>query len=191
MKVIDELQLKENEIMFEGKIEIYSRKSKSWLKTNSLILTWDGNTPRVLERTEDGKFKEFNTYINEFSSGKKTVKYWSFHYGFKDGYRTVIKFHNAFAQVANLPFYKRGKVADHIDRNTLNNNLDNIQWVSKAENSRSGWYRMTKEEREARAANYGKLVKEAHARGSYKDHYEVMHEAVREKFRKLKSTKEE
>ena len=191
MQLIEELKLKKNEIMYEGRIEIYSRKLKTWLKTDPLILTWDGASARVLRRTETGQIQEFKTYINKFKSGKKNVEYWAFHYGFKDGYRTVIKFHNAFAQVANLPFYKRGKVADHIDRNTLNNNLDNIQWVSKAENSRSGWYRMTKEEREARAANYGKLVKEAHARGSYKDHYEVMHEAVREKFRKLKSTKEE
>ena len=190
MQVIDELQLKENEVMYEGIVEVYSRKLKTWLKTNELILTWDGNSPRVLERTINGKFKEFSTYINEYKGGNKIVKYWSFHYIFKDNYRTVIKFHNAFAQVANLPFYKRGKVADHIDRNTLNNNLDNIQWVSKAENSRSGWYRMTKEEREARAANYGNHVKAAHARGSYKEHYKVMHEAVKEKFRKLKSKEE-
>lgn len=187
MRTIEKIELKEGEIMVEGCIDVYSRKLKTWLKTNPLILTWDGSAGRVFRRTETGQIQEFKTYINNFKSGKKNVKYWSFHYSFSEDYHTVIKFHNALAQLAKLPRYRKGKVADHIDRNTLNNNLDNLQWVTKSENSREGWYRMTREERKVRAAHYGARVKEAHARGSYKDHYEVMHEAVREKFRKLHS----
>lgn len=190
MKKIDKLDLNAEEAVYMGRVDYYSSKFDCWLKTEPLILTWDGKSGRVFKRTETGHFKEFKVYINKFKAGKSEVAYFAFHYTFKfpDGTTrgTVIKFHNALAQVAKLPFYRKGKVADHIDRNTLNNNLDNLQWVTKGQNSKFNWTRLSKEEKLARRISYAKGVAAGHAKGNYKKHLDKLHEYMRDKLKKAK-----
>ena len=190
MKEFTEIKLKENEVMFTGKIDYYSSKWNKWYKSDTIALTWDGNIGRVFRRSKTGQIKEFKTYINKFSSGGKEVAYLVFHLPFTypngETKTTVIKFHNALAQIAKLPFYRKGKVADHIDRNTLNNNLDNLQWVTKGQNSKFNWTRLTKEEKLERRKIYSAGVKAGHAKGNYKNHLDKLHEYMRDKLKKPK-----
>jgi len=52
----------------------------------------------------------------------------------KEGKETTVRIHSLVAN-AFLPNPDRKPKVDHIDRNKLNNNLENLRWVSDAENS--------------------------------------------------------
>lgn len=165
MKKFKTLPLEDNENVYHGNIKIYSRKIDAYFDIKDLYIT---SNNKVYKKEPTGMYKELSVYINKF--GK--YAYYCFHYQ-----RTNIKLHNALAQLA-ISGYKKNRVCIFLDDNSLNLDLNNLRWVDVSYHRRKTWNKLSPEERDKRAKNYGEKVKEAHAKGSYKQHLETLHETM-------------
>lgn len=152
------------ENVYHGNIKIYSRKLDMYFDIKDLYIT---SNKKVYKKESTGMYKELSVYINKF--GK--YAYYCFHYN-----RTNIKLHNALAQIA-VPGYKANRVCIFLDDDSLNLDINNLRWVDVSYHRSNIWNKLSQEERDQRAKKYGEKIKEAHAKGSYTEHYKVMHAA--------------
>ena len=159
------IPLEDNENVYHGNIKIYSRKIDAYFDIKDLYIT---SNNKVYKKEPTGMYKELSVYINKF--GK--YAYYCFHYQ-----RTNIKLHNALAQLA-ISGYKKNRVCIFLDDNSLNLDLNNLRWVDVSYHRRKTWNKLSSEEKEKRSKHYGEKVKEAHAKGSYKQHLESLHETM-------------
>lgn len=83
-----------------------------------------------------------------------------------------ILIYEIFNDMDKLPI---GYSIDHLDNNGLNNKLNNLELVTRGENSKRRWNRRDHKNIEFYKAIYGNAVKEAHKAGHYKDHLDKLH----------------
>lgn len=84
--------------------------------------------------TEDGKC--YNSNTGKYLKGQENYKngYFSYNLTLPDGSKTRQYAHRLVAK-AFLPIPEEGKTeVNHIDGNKLNNNIDNLEWVTPGEN---------------------------------------------------------
>jgi len=71
--------------------------------------------------------------------------------------------------------YKVGLCVDHIDNDSTNNAIENLQWITRGQNTSKFWKSLTAEELEAYKQKYSKGVKAGHDNGNYKKHLKLLH----------------
>lgn len=145
------------------------------------IIDYDGTTlddyiitddAHVYHLEEDGRYTVINPYLNTTSDNSK--------YNWKNGYykirinKRLYNLHWLLCR-AFVPGYKCGLVADHIDNNSTHNTAENMQWLTKSENTKKFWNSLNKEELNKFKTNFSNAVKEAHKKGNYKEHLSKLH----------------
>lgn len=110
-----------------------------------------------------GYFK-INTYLNNFDGSNNG--YHRFHV--PGNRRTNVFLHYELARTF-LPGYQEGLVCDHIDGNSLNNDIDNLAWITKSENTRKYWKDLPEAKRKKISQSCSKKIKTAWENGSYKE----------------------
>lgn len=130
---------------------------------NGLYITKSG---RVFGTDEKGQY-EIIPYINKFKGTKNG--YYRFTYN-----NHMYQLHNILGHMY-IPGYKKGLVVDHIDNNSLNNDLSNLRWTTRGENVKKFWNSLSDEEMTKYKEKYGNGVKKAHAEEHYKNHLNKLH----------------
>lgn len=120
---------------------------------------------------ENGKFYEIKPYLNKSNNWK--------HYNWSKGYykfRYKGKMFNLHRVLAELfvPGWFRGAVVDHIDNDSTNNDISNLQWITWSENTRKMLRNETEEQKTLRYQHMSEAVKKGHAEGKYDQHFEKM-----------------
>ena len=72
-----------------------------------------------------------------------------------------------------------GYTIDHLDNDKLNNKLNNLELVTRGENSKREWDRRSHKDIEFYKELYSNAVKEAHKAGHYKEHLKKLHMSMR------------
>ena len=73
-----------------------------------------------------------------------------------------------------------GYTIDHLDNDKLNNKLNNLELVTRGENSKRGWNRRSHEDIESYKELYSNAVKAAHKAGHYKNHMKKLNMSIKE-----------
>lgn len=121
-------------------------------------------------------------YLNQIKQSDKVKYSWKgggyykFHY---NGH--MYNVHRLLAE-AWLPGYFEGAIVDHINNNTTDNRLENLQWLTQRENIQKAQDSMTEEQRKEYKKKYSEAVKKAHAEGKYKKHLEKLASNKRGKY---------
>lgn len=114
-----------------------------------------------------------NTYSSKKTNGKKynTTKYGYYKFHFNK------KMYRVHALVAHefVPGYVSGLCIDHINNNSLDNRAENLQWITRSENTKKFWDSMDEETLAAFKEKYSEGLKEAHKEGRYKKHLNILH----------------
>lgn len=134
------------------------------------------NMGRVFGTDKKGIY-EITPYINTWdrinSNGKKynstKYGYYKFHYNKK-----IYRIHALVAH-AFVSGYIPGLCVDHVDGNSLNNKADNLQWITRSENTKKFWESMTEEELAEYKKKYSEGLKKAHAAKKYEKHLNNLH----------------
>lgn len=135
---------------------------------------WLTPTGHIYGIDKKGYF-EITPYINKCTGPNNGNKYgyYKFHY---QG-----KMHRVHYELARLfvPGFKQDLCVNHIDGNSLNNDLNNLEWVTRGENVEKFWDSLSEEEFENYKKIYSEGLKRAHAEGKYKKHLEEVHKLIR------------
>lgn len=90
--------------------------------------------------TEDGKC--YNSKTNKYLKGQENCRngYFSYLIALPDGSKKRLSAHRLVAEAyLEKPLDKNKKEINHIDGNKLNNNVDNLEWVTPSENSQHSY----------------------------------------------------
>ena len=116
-------------------------------------------------------------YLNTYCS--ETYKWKNGYYKFHFKGRTY-NLHWILAR-AFIPGYELGLVVDHIDNDSTNNNISNLRWITKSENTSKFWKSLNEEQMTEYKNNYINGLKKAHAEGKYKEHLNRMIQRMQNK----------
>lgn len=141
-----------------------------------LFVNKDGSVYQQL----NGKMYKLNQYTNNCN-------------GWKNGYVKVhiigenaqtLNLHRLLAETfVPMPEYLIGNenaVVDHIDNNSLNNSIDNLQWTTRGKNVIKYWDDLKTNEAEYNEyiKTYSEGIREAHKKGKYKNHLDNVHKQL-------------
>ena len=90
--------------------------------------------------TEDGKC--YNSKTGKYLKGQENCKngYFSYNITLPNGSKKRLYAHRLVAQAfLEKPLNKNKKEVNHIDGNKLNNNVDNLEWVTPQENTKHAY----------------------------------------------------
>ena len=136
----------------------------------SIITNWyvDSKDLVIYKYLGNGEARIATPYLNKGNSKKTKWKYgyYKVHIG-----KGLYNFHWVLAR-AFLPGYEKGLCVDHIDNDSTNNSLSNLQWISRRENTIKYWNSCNEEDRQRYLESYTNGVKKAHSEGKYKEHLE-------------------
>jgi len=153
------------------RIETLPTDAVQSVNNKELFLTPDGNVYGI-----DLKgYYEIKPYINKCNSHTNNNKYgyYKFHYQGK-----MYRLHYELARLF-VPGYKPGLCVDHIDNNSLNNKIENLQWLTRGENAEKFWDSLTDVEMENYKRNFSNALREAHKAGHYKNHLDKLHKKMK------------
>ena len=81
-----------------------------------------------------------------------------------------------------IPGFKPGYVIDHINNDSTDNSIANLQWVSRAHNTEKYWnVDVTPEKKQQHVDALIAGCKAGHAAGHYKEHLDKLHASMRRK----------
>ena len=112
-------------------------------------------------------------YLNNYKGVK--YGYYKFHYKGK-----MYRLHYLLAKLF-VPGFKKGLCVDHINNDSTDNRIENLQWITRGQNSEKFWASLSDEEYENYKNIYSEGLKRAHAAGKYKKHLEEVHNNKRMK----------
>lgn len=139
---------------------------------SGLYVTRDGK----VYGTEETGYYEIYPYLNKPTENWKVKSgYYKFKYNGK-----MYQLHNILAKTF-VPGYKEGLVVNHKDNNSLNNNIENLEWITRGANVAKYWATLTEEEMIEYRIKYSEAVKESHKKGNYNKHLEELHDQLRNK----------
>ena len=140
----------------------------------SIIEGWyiDSKKLVVYKLNSNNELEVRKPYLNKCNSGKNKWKngYYKIHIN-----KSVYNFHWLLAK-AFVPGYEFELVVDHIDNDSTNNDILNLQWITRGENTKKYWDSCTEEEKEKYTDKYRNEIKKAHEEGKYKEHLAKLNE---------------
>ena len=125
---------------------------------------------QVLKEVDECNFEICYSYLNKPGKGNE----------WKKGYYKVrindnlYNLHWLIAR-AFVPGYELGLCVDHINNDSTDNRIENLQWITRSENTKKFWKNLTPEELVAYKQKYSKGVKAGHDSGKYKEHLKLLH----------------
>lgn len=128
-------------------------------------------TLKVYKDLGDGEFKVCSSYLNICKSGASNWKYGYYKVRVNGG---LYNLHWLLAR-AFVPGYKIGLCVDHINNDSTDNNISNLQWVTRSENTKKFWNSLSDKEMAEYKAKYSQGLRRAHANGHYKEHLNLLH----------------
>ena len=134
---------------------------------NGLYVNREG---RIFGLEETGYYEIF-PYLNK-PTGNWRIKQGYYRFRFE---KKMYQVHNVLARTY-VPGYKQGLVVDHINGDSTDNRIENLQWITRGQNVAKFWETKTEEEKEAYRKKYSESVKNGHALGHYKEHYRKLSE---------------
>ena len=135
------------------------------LYPNGLLVFRNGQLFGKDKQCEKDEFYVIKPYLNKFYGSQKG--YWKFQYkGLKRRYRILAECFKPIPAHLNHLTGTRYLTVDHIDKDSTNDDIDNLRWMSLSDNSK----RATKTEEYKK--KYSDGVRAAHAAGHYKKHLE-------------------
>lgn len=130
-------------------------------------------------------------YINKWGKGKLAPEHYASCYKrvylaksdnleklglYKHPILSHVLVYEIFNDMDKLPI---GYTIDHLDNDKLNNKLNNLELVTRGENSKRRWDRRDHKDIESYKELFANAVKEAHKAGHYKDHLKKLHMSMR------------
>lgn len=112
----------------------YTTKSRTFLENECAIVEMDGEFYQDKPRAGLTKLRPF-TNIKNHKYGKSVAYQYIQFYNYKTGKYTLMGYH-AFLYAWYKGEVPAGYDVDHIDGDTLNNDLDNLQILTHADNIR-------------------------------------------------------
>lgn len=106
-------------------------------------------------------------YLNKYKGVK--YGYYKFHYKGK-----VYRVHDILGKLF-IPGYKPGLCIDHINNDSTDNRIENLQWITRGANTEKWWDNLSDEEFDKYKKRYSDGLKRAHAEGRYKKHLKSLH----------------
>lgn len=125
---------------------------------------------QVYGKDENGYYI-INPYLNTCHNGTSNWKYGYYKFRYN---KVLYNLHWMLARVF-VPGYQVGLVADHIDNDSRNNNINNLHWITRSENTLKYWNSLSENEIKEFKEKYSEAIKKAHENGHYKDHLNKLH----------------
>lgn len=129
---------------------------------------------KVYGKDENGYYI-INPYLNKCHNGTSNWKYGYYKFRYNG---SLYNLHWMLARVF-VPGYKVGLVVDHIDNDSRNNNINNLQWLTRSENAAKYWASLSEDELKNYKEKYSNAIKKAHSEGHYKEHLNKLHNKER------------
>ena len=107
-------------------------------------------------------------YLNKYKGVQ--YGYYKFHYKNK-----VYRVHDVLGRLF-VPGYKPGLCVDHINNDSTDNRIENLQWITRGANAEKWWNSLSDEKFAEYKEKYSNGLKKAHADGKYKKHLKELHE---------------
>lgn len=120
---------------------------------------------------EETGYYEIFPYLN-LPTGDWKVKYGYYRFRFN---RKMYQLHVILARTY-VPGYKEGLVVNHIDGDSRNNKIENLEWITRGQNVAKYWESLSEEERLAYRQKFSESVKNGHALGHYDEHMKKLSE---------------
>lgn len=134
------------------------------LYPDGLLVFRDGSLFGKDKQCEKDEFYIIEPYLNKWNSAKKG--YWKFHYnGIKRRYRVLAECFKPIPTHLNHLTGTRYLTVDHIDKDSTNDDIDNLQWMSLSDNAAKAMKGFCQTENYKK--KYGDGVKAAWAAGRY------------------------
>lgn len=132
---------------------------------NGLYVCPDGS---VYGTDAKGIYK-IKPYLNTNGGSAK----WRYGY-YKFCYKGIRIVHTLVAK-AFVPGYKPGLVVDHINNDSRDNRAENLQWISRGENTEKFWASLSEADLKRYKEKYSEGLKKAHKAGKYNEHLKNLH----------------
>lgn len=141
-------------------------------EADGLYITREGKIFGTMKRT--GEIYEITPYLNK-PTAKWKVKngYYRFHYRGK-----MYQVHNLLGKYF-IDGYAPNLVIDHINGDSTDNRLENLQWINRSQNVVKYWSSLTSDQKTTYKEKYAEAVKKAHAEGHYENHLKNIHKRLK------------